>query len=352
MRHRIFLAIAMLAAAAAHAEDVLEEAMKRIAADCASGVIPAEQCPDVLIDGRQGAVPGEETPPRWFCNYFGESTAPPADLALLGSAFSQDTPVDAAVNEIIAASGLQRNFIVLPAPVPNAMAEVRGSDRYILYNVDFLDDMKRRTGTNWSVYSVMAHELGHHLEGHTLKPGGSRPDLELEADSYSGWLVAKLGASLDEAQIAMATLGSPRTSSTHPARDDRLTAIEEGWRKAAGTQGSTAPPPAAPSTSPGPDPGLPPRQQPTPPPRPRLTDECTVNGRPFVIDADGRVHQAPVGSAPAVAQKQACSPLCWSALMTQGTRCAFEMLADGSYCVDLDGRVFGAGGHIGQCRPL
>ena len=78
----------------------------------------------------------------------------------------------------------------------------------------------------------MAHEVGHHLNGHTLSDVGSRPKRELEADYYSGFILQRLGANLDDARVAMLKLGSDSGSRTHPARHDRLAAIGNGWMKA------------------------------------------------------------------------------------------------------------------------
>ncbi|MEP6847047.1 MAG: hypothetical protein ABI861_13635, partial [Panacibacter sp.] len=74
-----------------------------------------------------------------------------------------------------------------------------------------------------------AHEIGHHLSGHTLLQGGSRPDLELEADRFSGYILYKMGATLDDAQIAIKIFSSDNSSSTHPAKKSRLVAITNGW---------------------------------------------------------------------------------------------------------------------------
>src|SRR5690606_26749161 len=55
---------------------------------------------------------------------------------------------------------------------------------------------------------------------------------ELEADEFSGFVLRKMGASLAEAQAAMAVLSDERETATHPGRRSRLTAISNGWRNA------------------------------------------------------------------------------------------------------------------------
>ncbi len=90
------------------------------------------------------------------------------------------------------------NFVIRAANVPNAAAATlpplcgnttEPCERGLFYNPSFMREMRERTGGNeWSWISILAHEVGHHLEAHTIRPGGSNPSDELEADEYSGWL--------------------------------------------------------------------------------------------------------------------------------------------------------------------
>lgn len=168
----------------------------------------------------------------WYCNYAGENTAPKQFSAVNGSSFSESASASSIVKDILDEAGLAPNFIVRPANVPNAMASSYDGMRFIEYNPNFFHNLKSSTQTNWTIYSIMAHEIGHHLQGHTIQPGGSRPDIELEADEYSGFILAKLGADLLQSQMAMITIGSDETSATHPGKSLRLEAIEAGWNKA------------------------------------------------------------------------------------------------------------------------
>lgn len=82
--------------------------------------------------------------------------------------------------------------------------------------------------------SVLAHEVGHHLAGHTIQSGGSQPPIELEADKFSGFVLYKMGAPREDALVAMRALvpAEVQRDSTNPARDRRLAAIAEGWNQA------------------------------------------------------------------------------------------------------------------------
>src|SRR5678810_879251 len=54
----------------------------------------------------------------------------------------------------------------------------------------------------------------------------------LEADYFSGFVMARMGASLQEAEVAMSKIASPQASSSHPGKADRLNAIAKGWNAA------------------------------------------------------------------------------------------------------------------------
>lgn len=133
---------------------------------------------------------------------------------------------------IINVVGLRANFDIRPANIENAAAVVYGGKRFVLFNPTFINNLIKTTGTEWAAISVLAHEIGHHLNGHTVSGSGSQPTAELESDEFSGFVLRKMGASLAQAQAAMKTLASARASRTHPGQYDRLTAIQQGWNHA------------------------------------------------------------------------------------------------------------------------
>jgi hypothetical protein len=176
-------------------------------------------------------------------------------------------------SDIVYYSGLRPNFDVVEASVGNAAAGIEGDRRVVLYDPGFAREINQLTGTPWGNYSVMAHEIGHHLQGHTIVPDGSQPPTELEADEFSGFILARMGASRDEAQIAMARYGDGSGSGSHPPRGPRLQAIVAGWERGRSlggvTEGGqplppirTGPPPPTPTPGPMPGPGpMPPPMQ-------------------------------------------------------------------------------------------
>lgn len=135
--------------------------------------------------------------------------------------------------EIIDVVGLKANFEIMETrQIPNAAAVAYRGKRFVLYNGNFINNLIRTTGTKWAAVSVLAHEIGHHLNGHTITAGGSQPAIELEADEFSGFVLRKLGASLSDAQAAMKTIAQERASRTHPGQYDRLASIAKGWNQA------------------------------------------------------------------------------------------------------------------------
>jgi hypothetical protein len=156
--------------------------------------------------------------------------------AAQAQATTPDLPASQAagiIREITDAVGLQPRFeLRATALVPNAAAVAYDGKRYLLYNPKFLAAVNRAGHTDWGGISILAHEMGHHLNGHTLRGGGSQPQDELEADEFSGFVLRRLGASLAQAQAALAAVANDEGSATHPGRTPRLAAIGQGWNRA------------------------------------------------------------------------------------------------------------------------
>ena len=140
------------------------------------------------------------------------------------------------VQEIMSYTGLPQTFTVYSANIYNAGAVIVDGQRVILYDPELIADMENATQNRWSVISILAHEIGHHLAGHTLADDYIQ-EYELEADYFSGFILYKMRATLQEAQSAMSLLRDHPNLTTHPAQAERLAAIEEGWRAAASQEG-------------------------------------------------------------------------------------------------------------------
>lgn len=111
----------------------------------------------------------------------------------------------------------------------DAMAAPSGDRGMIILDVEFLKDLNRRTGTEWSAIHVIAHEIGHHIAGfsHDLHRN------ELYADYWSGLILGRLKAPRDEAWRAFdATILGGEATRTHPAGSERIEMVRLGWEHA------------------------------------------------------------------------------------------------------------------------
>ncbi len=213
--------------------------------------------------------------------------------------FRAGASIQQMASDVVYYSGLAHNFEVVFANVGNAAAGVQGvcgqvsnpsCQRVIAWDPGFLQEVNA-LGTPWAAYSIMGHEVGHHLQGHTIDYARQSQAAELEADEFSGFILARMGASLGEAQLAMGRLIDEAPSDTHPGRSQRLQSIESGWNRGRSLGpvregGQPMPPireePAPPmprpdATPPRPRPGPSPGPGPGPmPPQPQIAQVCAT----------------------------------------------------------------------------
>ena len=146
------------------------------------------------------------------------------------------------VKKITGSIGLKPNFILVPCPnIQNCAALIYDDNlRYIVYDKPFMDNIAKSVGTNWSNLMILTHEIGHHLNGHTLIKGNKEEgrNEELEADEFAGFILGKMGANIKQAIAAMDGIPHPACDveyfSDHPCKIKRVNAIKSGWTKATG----------------------------------------------------------------------------------------------------------------------
>ena len=168
--------------------------------------------------------------------------APNAPLALRGQQLNNwaRSELWGFTEEVLQAVGLQANFDLIETDVvPNAAAVIYEKKRVLAYNPQWLKAYDRTS--RWLMYGLLAHEIGHHLQGHTLLEGGSKPPTELEADSFAGFVLGKLGATEADAISLWLTLPASGSSS-HPGQSERVGVVRQGWRKATGAAASSKTP--------------------------------------------------------------------------------------------------------------
>ncbi len=164
-----------------------------------------------------------------YCTYFGT----PFEEAVY--TFPADREAETTVDRLLGVVRLPQNFTVRAANVPDVSAARAGGRRLLLYNQFFMRKAGTETDEGWAALRVLAHEIGHHLLNHTLGTEAARTLEELEADDFSGYVLARLRASKRQVVAGMDTLAALPERPTHPALPLRLSALREGWDKAGGT---------------------------------------------------------------------------------------------------------------------
>ncbi len=152
-----------------------------------------------------------------------------------------------AVGEILAESGLKANFKVLSGDVANASAFVHDGERVIVYSPSWMQKLSQSAQSKWAMYAVLAHEIGHHLNGDTMPKAGDyqkrtaaqNHEQELSADYFAGFVLAKLGASTEEATAAVRIYGGSESHS-HPDKGRRVGEHSRGWQKGRESSSPTA----------------------------------------------------------------------------------------------------------------
>jgi hypothetical protein len=174
-------------------------------------------------------------------SFKGDPNVCPKNLNLKTSA-----DVENMITHILEKIGIRNRYIIMDCPqVENCQAILYDGKPYILYNAQFLNRVHRLNFTSadlpgaddndWETLTILAHELGHHINNHLINPlpGATQIDMELEADETAGFIIYLLGGSLDQAQLAYHNKDITENGSyTHPPRKQRLDAVANGWNKA------------------------------------------------------------------------------------------------------------------------
>jgi hypothetical protein len=139
------------------------------------------------------------------------------------------------LDEVLLAAGVRSSSITLrPAKVGNARACEDDGKRYILYDPSWVNELIESTGSDWTARFILAHEAGHHFKAHSILLEGERgcsAALEAEADEVAGSALAKLGATLEQAQAPLKKIADEKGDDCYPSREERLAAVLRGWNK-------------------------------------------------------------------------------------------------------------------------
>ena len=183
---------------------------------------------------------------------FGQDYGNSADAIKLCSVlqtnnFGIDAEAEKGLDRILSVIGASKRFVLQPCDnINNAVAASYKGIRYIFYDRDFMSSVN--SGNNWENLFILAHEVGHHINGHSLdlvlyatevvepESLANQRKQELEADEFAGFILGKLGATLEQTSVTINLIASDSddTYLTHPSKSKRLAAINKGYNKALG----------------------------------------------------------------------------------------------------------------------
>lgn len=151
---------------------------------------------------------------------------------LYGYAPSEDART--IINKILQIFGIPANrYQVIAGNVNNAMATREGGTNYIVYNELFISKFRQNVEQEYAIYSILAHELGHLIQGHDLgeKDPVTRARYELEADEFSGTALRSLCSTQEQALTAIRSLRASIQDPLYPPFSAREQMIATSWRK-------------------------------------------------------------------------------------------------------------------------
>jgi hypothetical protein len=137
------------------------------------------------------------------------------------------------VKELVSKTGLDQNFEVRVYAKQNVEAKAINNQKFILYNPQFLNKLRETEGLDYAAAEIIAHQIAHHLLGHTSALDKTNRNLELEADRFTGFMMFRVGATLDKAQSGLNSILS-KTRPMQIPREERINALEKGWTEAEG----------------------------------------------------------------------------------------------------------------------
>ena len=132
--------------------------------------------------------------------------------------------------------GIAPNFVLkYCANTSNAIAVVnpfKKNKRYILFDGDYFS--KLYNNDKYAAVFIIAHEVGHHLNGHTTHSNNASIDelqkQELEADYFAGFILFRLGATENDIIKTINKFPEPYNDfSSHPKNHKRINYALKGF---------------------------------------------------------------------------------------------------------------------------
>jgi tetratricopeptide (TPR) repeat protein len=161
-----------------------------------------------------------------FCDFIGDQS------------YVTNNSFNDCVNRMMSSIALPQNFILVECSnIKNAFAYTKNGVRYIIIDKNWVQSFHSQ---DWFIQSIIAHEIGHHLCGHSIQETSmsleQRKQRELEADRFAGYLLKTINGTLNQALTGINRLIPNEISdvnSTHPSRSKRIQAVTAGYNNSA-----------------------------------------------------------------------------------------------------------------------
>jgi hypothetical protein len=117
--------------------------------------------------------------------------------------------------------------------IETAAASQVGRAKIIHYNPQLFAVLRREAASEWGAVFIFAHEIMHHLlrhDGRLASRQMSSAEAEAEANEGAGLVLARIGATLDEATTAVKAACRLINASAGQV-DEVVSAVERGWRR-------------------------------------------------------------------------------------------------------------------------
>jgi hypothetical protein len=179
---------------------------------------------------------------KYDCNYGqslpGASTSEACAYNQMYNYSNTDTLARILIKKILALISLPTNFAIEPCDGINTCRAFLYDDgiRYIFYDRKFIDKIVAHDQNDWMLLGILAHELGHHLCGHTLRKANNEQHRldELQADEFSGAMLARMGATEQQSVMPLYSIPHPSCEeeayNPYPCLEKRLAAVLRGFR--------------------------------------------------------------------------------------------------------------------------
>lgn len=141
-----------------------------------------------------------------------------------------------AIDDILKTIGITNaNFVTKSCRnINNALAyyDIYQQIRYILIDEKFVYNLNPQN-YKWSSVFVLAHEIAHHLSGHTViltTDNNKKRQNELDCDKFAGFVIRKLGGSIENLKKVVISIPHAKDNTgSHPTLENRLASAIAGY---------------------------------------------------------------------------------------------------------------------------